>query len=92
MPQFFVLLYLKRLESGEDLIFAQYGEEEAENVEASANVEVVGLVRVDALLSGQDLFVGRQLELAVGPNVRLQRHLQEGHATSVIRKQKYCIP
>ena len=58
------------------LLLAEDGEEEAENVEARADVDVVGLVGVDTLRSRQNLLEGRQLEVAVGPHVRLQSLLE----------------
>ena len=58
------------------LLLAEDGEEEAENVEARADVDVVGLVGVDTLRSRQNLLEGCQLEVAVGPHVRLQSLLE----------------
>ena len=58
------------------LLLAEDGEKEAENVEARADVDVVGLVGVDTLRSRQNLLEGCQLEVAVGPHVRLQSLLE----------------
>ena len=66
------------LQLNTDLLLPQNAKQEAEDVEAGADVDVVGLVGVDPLRPSQDLLEGAQLELAVGPEVGSQGRLEKG--------------
>ena len=64
-------------EGGQDLVLPQNCEQESQDIQASANVDIIGLIGIDALRTCQDLLVGLQLQFNIWPNVGFECHLKK---------------